>query len=328
LGSLLHLSREEVEGCGLSMADVIDAVEVAFRDKGDGRAIAPPKLGVHFPGSDSFLHAMPAYVPAVGAVGVKWVASFPGNPARGLPAINGLIILSDAETGLPLSVMDASWVTAMRTGAVTAVAARRLARADSRVVAILGCGVQGRSNLLALREVLPVDLVRAFDPTPGTREGYAEEIAAATGVAVEPVASVREAVVDADIVVTAGPLLRTPHRSLQAGWLAEGSFLAMVDYDTSVDPVAVAELDLFCTDDIPQFRSAQERGHFRTIPPIHADLGELVVGAKVGRTSASERTAIAHLGLGICDVAVAARVYERARDAGIGTALNLWSAAT
>lgn len=321
MSSLLYLSGDDVSRCGLTMAAVIEVVERAYAEKGAGRTESPPKLGVHLPPPDSFIHAMPAYVPSAGAAGMKWVASFPGNRALGLPSISGLIVLSDVETGLPLAVMDGSWVTTMRTGAVTAVAARRLARADSSVAAILGCGVQGRSNLLALTEVLPLTEVRAFDTDTTAARRYADGVGAETGLAVGAAESAHAAVDGADVVVTAGPILLRSHRTLRAGWLKAGAFLATVDYDSYVHPAALAELDLYCTDDAPQLLAARERGYFREIPELHADLGELVAGTRPGRQSDEQRTGISHLGLAICDIAVAAAIHRRAMERGIGRLL-------
>ncbi|MBI4169396.1 MAG: ornithine cyclodeaminase family protein, partial [Acidobacteria bacterium] len=177
---LLYLSRADVEAAGLPMAAIIERLEVAFREKGLGRAEMPPKPGIHPgpPGNDNFIHAMPALIGALGAAGVKWVSGFPGNQARGLPYISGLLILNDVETGLPQAVMDATWITAMRTGAATAVAAKALARPGAATFGILGCGVQARTNLEALAVALPsLREVRAYDIHPERAERYAEEMA-------------------------------------------------------------------------------------------------------------------------------------------------------
>ena len=106
------------------MTDCIEALELAFREKGEGRVEMPPKPGIHPGGEDNFIHAMPAYIPAMKSAGMKWVSGYPGNQAKGLPYINGLLILNDVDTGIPLSVMDCSWITAMRTGAASAVSAK------------------------------------------------------------------------------------------------------------------------------------------------------------------------------------------------------------
>ena len=160
---VLYLSKKDVEKVGLSMAEIIETVEDSFREKGEGRVEVPPKPGIH-PRPDSFIHAMPAYIPSMNAAGIKWVSGFPENYKRNLPYITGVIILNDPETGVPICIMDAAWVTAMRTGAATAVAAKYLARRDSKVFGIIGCGVEGRSNLEAITVVFKdLEEVRAYD---------------------------------------------------------------------------------------------------------------------------------------------------------------------
>jgi ornithine cyclodeaminase/alanine dehydrogenase len=320
---LLYLSRTDVVSAGLTMADVVEAVEAAFREKGEGRVEMPPKPGIHPGAGDNFIHAMPAYIPALGSAGVKWVSGYPGNQQRDLPYINGLLILNDPETGLPLSVMDCTWITGVRTGAATAVAARYLARPESSTVGVLGCGVQGRTNLEALQVVLPVHRVQAYDTAPGAAQRYAEEMSALLGLDVVPVDTPRPAVAGSDVVVTAGPILHTPHATIKGGWLPEGAFASLVDYDSYWDRPALNEVDKFCTDDEPQLRYYQQAGYFQGIPPLYAELGELVSGKKPGRTSPEERTLTANLGIALDDMAVAPLVYRRAVEKRIGTWLDL-----
>lgn len=320
---LLYLSRADVAQVGPAMPAIIAALEAAFIEKGRGRVEMPPKPGIHPGGGDNFIHAMPAYIPALGSAGVKWVSGYPGNQSRGLPYINGLLILNDPDTGLPLAVMDCVWITAARTGAATALAARYLARPDSSVAGILGCGVQGRSNLEALSVSFPLTRARAYDTNAEAAGRFAEEMSARLGIEVQAVAQPREAVAGCDLVVTAGPILKKPHATIKAGWLEVGAFASLVDYDTYWDRAALRELDLFCTDDVPQLRHYQEMGYFQDIPPIHADLGELAVGSKSGRTDARQRTASANLGLALDDIAVAPLVYRRALETGLGTWLPL-----
>ncbi|MEJ5359282.1 MAG: ornithine cyclodeaminase family protein [Desulfobacterales bacterium] len=320
---LLYLSQADVVRVGLSMEEIIEALETAFRAKGEGRTEMPPKPGIHPGGGDNFLHAMPAYIPDLRSAGIKWVGGFPENPKRGLPYITGLLIYNDVDTGLPLAVMDCVWITAKRTGAASAVAARRLARPDSSVLGVLGCGVQARSHAEALRVLFPLRRILAYDIDPAAAERYAREIGAQLGIEVVPVKTPREAVRGCDIVVTAGPIVKTPHATIQAGWLEEGAFASLVDYDSYWSRAALAEVAKFCTDDVPQLRLYQSMGYFQGIPPIHADLGELVTGRKPGRESRSERTMTANLGLAIDDMAVAPLIYRRACERGIGTWLDL-----
>jgi len=319
---LLYLSQAEVKAVGLTMAETIEAVDAAFREKGQGRVEMPPKPGVH-PGGDNFIHAMPAYIPALGAVGIKWVSGFPANQKRGLPYITGLLILNDPETGIPISVMDCVWITAMRTGAATAVAAKHLARPESSIVGVLGCGVQGRSNVEAMKALFPLKRVMAYDLDAKAARRYADEVSARLSLEVVPVDKPQQAVTGCDIVITAGPILKTPHRTIQAGWLDEGAFASLVDFDSYWHPDAIRETDKFCTDDLPQLRHYQTIGYFKEIPPVYADLGELATGQKPGRQTSAERTMTANLGLAMDDMAVAPLVYQRAVRMGIGTWLPL-----
>ena len=160
---ILYLSQSDVISISLTMAEIIDLVETAFVEKGNKRIEMPPKPGIHPGGGDNFIHAMPAYIPAMDSAGVKWVSGFPENYKQGLPYISGLLILNDVETGLPLAVMDCIWITAMRTAGATAVAARRLARPNSTTLGILGCGVQGRTNTEALKTLFPINFVLGCD---------------------------------------------------------------------------------------------------------------------------------------------------------------------
>jgi ornithine cyclodeaminase/alanine dehydrogenase len=318
----LYLSQADVAGLGLSMAEIIAALDGMFREKAEGRVEMPPKPGVHTR-PDAFLHAMPAYIPAQNAVGMKWVGGYPENYRRTLPYITGLIVLNDVETGVPIAVMDCAWITAKRTGAATAVAARLLARPESRTVGVLGCGVQGRSNLEALTVTFTLKTVRAFDVDRATRESYAREMSTQCGLDVVPVAEPRDAVAGCDIVVTAGPILRRPHATIQRGWFAEGSFASLVDFDSYWHPDALREVDKFCTDDEPQLEHYRHMGYFQHIPPIHADLGELVSGRRPGRETPQERTMACNLGLALDDIATAPLVYQRALKEGVGTWLPL-----
>jgi ornithine cyclodeaminase/alanine dehydrogenase-like protein (mu-crystallin family) len=320
---LLYLSKSDVEAVGLTMAEIVESLEVAFRAKGEGRTEMPPKPGVHPGGGDNFLHAMPAYIPDLKSAGIKWVSGFPENYKKGLPYIAGLLILNDVETGMPLSVMDCVWITAKRTGAATALSARYLARPQSSTVGVLGCGVQGRSNVEALKVLFPLKEVRAYDLNAETVQRYAAEISADLDLEVIPAATPREAVAGCDIVVTAGPILKKPHATIQAGWLDEGAFASLVDFDSYWHPNAMAQAAKFCTDDTPQLRQYQQMGYFKQIPEIYADLGELVSGQKHGRQTPAERTMTANLGLAIDDMAVAPLLYRRAKERGIGTWLQL-----
>ncbi|MCD6507092.1 ornithine cyclodeaminase family protein [Candidatus Poribacteria bacterium] len=320
---LLYLSRSDVERVGMSMAEIIDAVEEAFLEKGRGRVEMPPKPGIH-PRKDAFIHAMPAYIPSLEAAGIKWVSGYPENHKRGLPYITGLIILNDPETGVPMAVMDASWITAMRTGAATAVAAKYLARKSPKAVAIIGCGVQGRTNLEALKVVFPsIETVYVHDILPEAMERYADEMSERFGVEVIKCAEPEDAVRDADIVVTATPILKEPQPVIRAEWLKPGVFACPLDFDSYFKPEAFSAMDRLYTDDLEQQRYYVSVGYFKQVPEPHGDLGEVVAGSKPARQSDDERIMSINLGLAIEDMATAIRIYHRATEMGIGQRLEL-----
>lgn len=319
---LLYLTRADVERVALEMPTMIGLLDTAFREKGEGRVEMPPKPGVH-PRPDAFIHAMPAYIPALGAAGLKWVSGYPQNPARGLPYISGLIILNDDDTGLPIAVMDCTWVTGYRTGAATALAARHLARPDSRIVAILGCGLQGRTNLIALAALFSVTRVYAYDVSREAQQRYVTEMSNALGIEVVGVTAPRDAVVAADLVVTCGPILKEPHGTIHADWLQPGAFASAVDFDTYWSPGALAQIDRIVTDDLPQFEYYRQIGYFKRTPAPYASLEEIITGRKPGRERDEERTMAMNLGLAMDDMAVAPEVYRRATEMKIGTWLEL-----
>ena len=320
---ILYLSQADVVSINVGMAEIIQLLEKAFDEKGHGRVEMPPKPGIHPGEGDNFIHAMPAYIPALHSAGMKWVSGFPENAKKGLPYITGLLILNDPETGIPLAVMDCEWITAMRTAAATAVSAKRLARPDSTKLGVLGCGVQGITNTEALNVLFPITDVFAYDVHPTAIEKFSQKIAGDLGLTVTPVTTPQEAVTGCDLVVTAGPILKKPHQTIKAGWLDQGAFASLVDFDSYWEPAAMKAVDKFCTDDLKQFEYYKSVGYFQDIPPIHADLGELVAGLKSGRETVAERTIACNLGLALDDMAVAPTIYHRAKEMGIGTWLPL-----
>ncbi|MCG8375028.1 MAG: ornithine cyclodeaminase family protein, partial [Chlorobiales bacterium] len=276
---LLYLSRADVESCSLGVGEIIEALEKAFAVKGQGGVELPPKPGVH-PRPDSFLHAMPAHVAGLEATGIKWVSAFPANPAKGLPYIAALVILNDPETGLPLAVMDGSWMTAWRTAAVSAITAKLLAPFQAEVLAICGAGVQGRTNLQALSHVLKnLKEVRVFEVSSRVLEKYIEEMAPLhPHLELKPMGSALEAVRGAEVVLTAGPMVKDPSPVIEADWLAPGCLGLPIDFDNYFTPDAFLACDRFYTDDVAQIRYYQSLGSFPKLPEEILDLGDLAAG--------------------------------------------------
>jgi ornithine cyclodeaminase/alanine dehydrogenase-like protein (mu-crystallin family) len=319
---LLYLSRANVAAVGLDMPTIIDLLEQAFNEKGQGRYEMPPKPGIHTR-PDAFIHAMPAYIPAMKAAGIKWVSGYPENQSRGLPYITGLLVLNDDETGIPYAVMDCAWVTAYRTGAASALSAKYLARPESSTAGILACGVQGRTNLEALAALFPLKRVYAYDIVSDVQQRYVKEMSEKMGLEITGVERPEDAVVNSELVVTSGPILKHPTPTIQKDWLQPGAYASAVDFDSYWTGEALSQADRISTDDHAQFQYYRQSGYFQQTPDPYADLGEIVAGLKPGRERDDERIIAINLGLALDDMAVAPEIYRRARDLGLGTELEL-----
>jgi ornithine cyclodeaminase/alanine dehydrogenase len=320
--TLLYLSRADVESLNIPMQEVIEAVEEALAEKGRGTAEMPPKPGVH-PRKDAFIHAMPAYLEGMRAAGIKWVSGFPQNLDRNLPYIGGLFVLNDVETGLPLAVMDCTWITGVRTGAASAVAARYLARPDARTMGVVACGLQGRTNLEAMACIFPLESIFAYDLNREAAERFSHEMGERLGLEVRVVDDLREAVEGLDLVVTSGPILKDPLPAIPAGWLKSGAFACPLDFDSYWTGEALHAVDKLATDDRAQMAYYRSIGYFSETPEPYADLGDIVTGAKLGRDNPQETAMSLNLGLAIEDVATARIIYRRAVQHDVGTALPL-----
>ena len=318
---LIYLSAADVARVLPTPSELLDVLAAMFRHKAQSAVEMPPKLGIH-PEDNSFIHAMPASIPPMSAVGIKWVSAYPGNASLELPQVSGLIILNDLPSGIARAVLDGSVITTARTAAASVLAARFLARPDSDTLGILGCGVQGRSHLEAFAGEFSLRRAIAFDASPDISQRFALEMSNLSGIDVVVASSAREAVEASDMVVTAGPITNPPHATIRAGWLRPGGFAVSIDYGSYWHQDALDEMDVLCTDDVAQYASHQRSGYLKGLPEIDLDLAELVSGGCHGRTNLAQRTFACNLGIALEDVVVAKEVVDRARDAGIGTVLR------
>jgi N-[(2S)-2-amino-2-carboxyethyl]-L-glutamate dehydrogenase len=335
--AFLYLSQEDVVAAGgTDMAAVMDVIEEAFRVKAAGQVFMPPKVMITWsdePGTEELhgrIMAMPAYVGGgFDVAGLKWIPSVPANPARnGLPRANALVLLSDRETGLPLAVMDGTVVSAMRTGAVTGVAVRRLAQAGADTACLLGAGVLAHTQLDALRIAMPgLRQVRVYDPRGDRCEQFCRDRAGATGLDVGPAATAEEAVRGAAVVV---PATMAVEPSFAPEWLEEGVTVVLVS-SLDAPPALHAVTDLLVVDDWEHESTHAGRyaerlvaaGIVRAGGEDAVELAAVVTGAHPGRTGDRDRIVVSPVGLGMDDVVTAKHVLDRARAAGLGTELRL-----
>lgn len=317
-GDFLYLSSADVSALALTPRDTANAVEEAYRALAEGGAASVPKSGFDVTAS-TFFHAMPARYDRKGAVGIKWIGTAL-NAAHGLPHINAIIVLNDIDTAVIRAVMDGTVITALRPAAVSLVAARGLARRDSRRISFYPCGVQALAHLEAFAAEFPVDHVTCFSRSTATAEAFAVK-ARARGFAATVVTDARAAVEHQDIIVTSAPRAADLVKILDPSWLSPGAFVTGVDLARSWQCRDLRALELLATDNHIQSREAAATGVISWIGEYDAELSELVSGQHPGRTSPEQRAFFIHPGLGLGDIAMASMIVERAQKMGIGTRL-------
>jgi len=289
----------------------------------------PPKIGVHPRPHGSFVHAMPAFLRGADPdgrddlVGMKWVAGFATNNERGLPAINAVVVLNDAATGLPTAILDGGPITALRTAAVSGVAIRRFApvvAGRAPRAALIGSGTQGRSHLAILGHVLPGVALTIFDRHPDRAASLASLARATEGIDTVTVAPDSQAAVrEADVVVTAASF--GPVRQVMTNdWLTEDALVVPVDYATYCAAEVARDAALFLVDERGQFLANRDAGLFDDYPDPTATLGEAILDAT--ERPASGRVVTTHLGVGLADVVFAAAIVHRAEALGLGAMLR------
>lgn len=318
----LYLSEEEIIGLNISWEEIFQCIESALKEHGEKTVENPPKPGVHSL-SNSFIHAMPAYLEQMNAIGIKWVSGYPTNREKNLPSIIGLKIINSPETGAPLAIMNATWTTNVRTAAVSAVTAKYCARKDSEVVGIIGAGVQGRINIVALKKTLPqLKKCKVYDIYPAASESFKEEISKQLDIEIEIVNSAEDAARESDIVITATQKL--PEPIVKFEWLKDGVLGLPLESSRAWTNEALFGVDKFINDDLGQAKLYESQGAFTGgIPKLHAETGEVIAGVKPGRENDTEKIIAMNIGLACEDISFGNYIYKIAKERGIGTTLQL-----
>jgi ornithine cyclodeaminase/alanine dehydrogenase len=325
---VLLLSKNEVNSL-LSMRECIDAVEEAFREFATGAATMPNRVSLPIPVQGGWLGVMPAYLARTGSLTTKIVTVYPQNLAtHRIPNVLAVVLLNDVETGRIQAIIEGSQITAMRTGAVSGVATKYLARANSNRVGLFGAGGQSRKQLQAIREVRKIDSVKVYDTNKDLAKSFALEVLAEKTIAVSVASEPDEVVQNSDIIVTA---TTSPTPVFNGRLLRPGTHINAIGAYTptarEVDSVTVSSSKIV----VDSIEAALEEAGDILIPlkegvlrreSIWGELGEVITGRKRGRTSEDETTLFKSVGLGIQDAAVAKLVFQKAQKFGVGTRFN------
>ena len=307
----------------VDMRLAIRVAREAFRAMARGETVMPPKVYLPLPGGSDF-RAMPAYLRRPPACGIKWVNVHPRNRARGLPTVMAVIVMNDPATGAPLAVLDGLLVTKLRTAAAAAVAARALARRESRVVGLIGCGAQADAQLEALAAVFHLARVKVWGLRFREAQRFCRRMRRRLpGVACEPCATLEAAAREVDILVTLTPSRRP---LIRRAWLSPGTHVNAIGADApgkqELDPAILRAATVVVDERTQAIHGGVRRRQFDP-RRIHASLGEVLLGRRVGRRSAEELTVFDSTGLAIHDVALGAAIVRRAQRLGLGRRIAL-----
>lgn len=324
-GTLLLTGRDV--SALLTIEECMAAVEHAFKLHGERKTRPPGILGIH--AADGGFHIKAGLLDLNRSYfAAKINANFPGNPKHnGLPTIQGVVLLCDGDNGYPLALMDSIEITTQRTGAATGVAAKYLARTDSKTVTVCGCGNQGRISVKALSRVLPIEKVFAFDIDRLQAERLTKDLATELGIKIESTDDLETALKQSDVCVTCTP---SKQPFLKEEFIAPGTFIAAVGADNpekqELQPTILSR-NKVVADVVEQGASIGELHHaldagLMTRDNVHAELGEVIAGIESGRTSTDEIIVFDSTGMALQDVVAAATVYEKAAKEGVGTRIN------
>jgi alanine dehydrogenase len=327
---VLLLSEQEIAEL-LSIEEVMEVVENAFREKASGYAQMPPKVYLNFSKYNGDVRAMPAYLERLDVASVKIVNSHPENPKKfGMPTVSATVVLLDPRNGVLLSIMGGNNITAMRTAAAGGIAAKYLANRDSKTVSFIGAGVQSRAQLPALLSVFPnLEEIRVCDISPNAAEAFVLEAKSKVAQCrIVVVGNEAEAVHEADIVVTATPSKKP---LVFDAWVSEGTHFNCMGADAplkeELDPAILKRAKIVVDD----WEQASHSGEIN-VPlskgvlskkDVWAELGEIIVGTKPARTSREEITVFDSTGLAIQDAATVELVYRKAMSRKTGCFINI-----
>ena len=325
---LTYLNHADIQALAMTDAEIIAAVEHALLAQGRGQTVIEPRLHLvpekDYPGHFNVLRG---YIRPLGVAGVKVVGDFYRNYERGLPSELAVLNLFDPQTGAPVAIIDASDITDMRTGAVTAIGARHLGRSDSKVLGHIGARGTAYWNVRLLHSIFHFDEVRVHSRRPESRQAFAAQLDKDLGLKVVVTEDWESCVRGADIVVEASRLER-PEPLLKTAWIKPGACVIPYGTMSAVELTLTDIMDKVVMDDWGQahagpfgaLRAHVDSGRL-SARSLHAELGQIVAGDKPGRQSPAETNLFWHRGLSLSDIGLGAAMLAKAQAMGIGQRL-------
>jgi len=325
---ILYLTKQDCINTGVTSDNVLKIMEEVLAAHGRKEVEMPAEIGIH-PLKDSLFHAMPAWIPKKNACGIKWISCFPDNKKKfNFPQTIGLLIFNDYESGVPLAIMDAAWITTKRTPAITAISAKLLGNPDAETFGMFGCGVQGREHIKFLYKVIPnLKKIYIFDIVEKAMDSLIAELQPEIEVEILKAKSYEELVKNCEIITSATAILAKPNPKIRDSWVKKGQTILICDLDSFWELDTMNRSDKFIFDSKEEHTNLKNSaGYYSHGFPkkIYAELGEIVAGFKPGREDKDELVIANNIGMAIEDIALAKIIFDIALEKGIGKKLPLY----
>lgn len=322
---ILYLTKEQCIEVGPDIDQTLDIVERTLIAHGNKEYEMPAKIGIH-PYADVFYHAMPAYVPGQMACGEKWIECYPRNPKEyNLPQTSGLMILNEVLTGFPMAIMDGGWLTAMRTPAVTAIAAAAL-HPDASTFGMFGCGVQGVGHVrFIVKKLKNLKKIYVYDVHPEMMDKLEEQVKDDIGnVELVKASSALEVATNCEVMSSATIITKDNFAVVKEEWLHKGQTILPCDLNTFWEASIQRNADKYIVDSREEHELFDGMGYFpEGLPQIYCETGEVIAGIKQGRENADELIVCSNIGMSVCDVAMAKAIFDAAMAKDVGTVMKL-----
>ncbi len=322
---ILYLTQDEVRSLKISDEKVIDLTERAIALYSKKEVEMPAKIGIH-PLKDTLMHAMPCDIPVINSCGIKWGACFPTNRERfGLPQTSVLYILNDRESGYPISIMDAIWITERRTAAVSVISAKYLGNKNATTFGMIGCGVQGIAHVEMMPLVLPnLKKIYIYDIFEEAMDSLKKIVQLSNDIEIVKTKSFEEITKKSEILASATKITERPEPKIKDEWISKGQTIIMCDVHFLFEDKTMKRADKYLCDSVEQHELLKHYGYYPYgLPEIYSETGGIVAGLKKGRESDDELIVVNNVGMAVEDIMLAKEIFTNAIEKGIGNKLYL-----
>jgi ornithine cyclodeaminase/alanine dehydrogenase len=322
---LLYLTKDECVNMGITVTDALPLIEKVLAQYSKKQVEMPAKIGIHPLNKDTFLHAMPAYIPEDHACGIKWVGGFPENRKKyGLPHITGLIVLNDDQTGVPFAIMDATLITTMRTVAVTLIGAKYFGSKNAETFGMIGCGELGKKHVEFAGATIPnLKEIYIYDKYESAMDALIELVQPKISAKIIKARSIEEIAKSCSIIASA-TVFTTPNPEIKDEWIQPGQTILLCDSHVLYEDKTIKRGDKYIIDSLDQMLLFNEYGYYPDgMPKVYGELGEVIAGTKKGRENEQELIINNNIGMAIEDIILAQAFFNKAMEKGVGQKIPL-----